>query len=132
MSHTDPIGDMVCRIRNAIMAEKREVLVPHSKIKVEIIEVLKREGYIAGYKIEKSGYPAYITIDLKYLDKKKNVIEGVERISKPGKRIYVGADDIPKVLGGLGVSVLSTSKGIMTGKDCKRDNVGGEMLLTIW
>jgi small subunit ribosomal protein S8 len=96
--------------------------------------VLKREGYIYGYKVDRTGLPQKITVDLKYKNKnkKKNVIEGLKRISKPGRRIYADVDHIPKVLGGLGVSVLSTSKGIMTGKECQKNNVGGEVLLYVW
>ena len=132
MSHTDPIADMLTRIRNAIMAEKKDVVVPLSKIKLEIANVLKREGYIHGYKVDRTGFPKKFTIDLKYKGKKKNVIEGLKRISKPGRRIYVDVDHIPKVLGGLGISVLSTSKGIMTGKECKKNNIAGEVLLHVW
>lgn len=132
MSHTDPIADMLTRIKNAIMAEKKEVPVPLSKIKLEITNVLKREGYINGYKVDKAQFPAKILIDLKYKNNKKNVIENVKRVSKPGRRIYAGVDNIPKVLGGLGISVLSTSKGVMTGKECMKNNVGGEVLLYVW
>lgn len=132
MSHTDPIADMLTRIRNAIMAEKKDVAVPLSKIKLEIANVLKREGYIHGYKVDRTGFPKKFTIDLKYKGKKKNVIEGLKRISKPGRRIYTDVDHIPKVLGGLGISVVSTSKGIMTGKECKKNNVAGEVLLYVW
>jgi small subunit ribosomal protein S8 len=132
MSHTDPIADMLTRIRNAIMAEKKDVVVPLSKIKLEIANVLKREGYIHGYKVDRTGFPKKFTIDLKYKSKKKNVIEGLKRISKPGRRIYADVDHIPKVLGGLGISVISTSKGIMTGKECKKNNVAGEVLLYVW
>lgn len=132
MTHTDPIADMLTRIRNAIAAEKKEVAIPLSKIKLEISKVFKQEGYITDFKVERKEFPARITIDLKYTDKKNNVIEGLKRISKPGRRVYVDVDEIPKVLGGLGVSVVSTSKGILTGKECKKKNVGGEILLHIW
>lgn len=132
MSHTDPIADMMTRMKNAIMAEKKEVIVPLSKIKLEIANVLKREGYIYGYKVDKKGFPKKLIIDLKYKNNKGNVIEGVKRVSKPGRRIYAGVDNIPKVLGGLGISVLSTSKGIMTGKECEKNNLGGEVLLYVW
>ncbi len=132
MSHTDPIADMLTRIKNAIMAEKKDVIVPLSKIKLEIAKMLKREGYISDFKVEKSGLPPMIIIDLKYHAPKRNAIEGVKRISKPGRRIYSGSDSIPKVLGGLGVALLSTNKGLLTGKDCERNNVGGEVLLYVW
>lgn len=132
MSHTDPIADMLTRIRNAIAAEKKEVAIPLSKIKLEIAKVFKKEGYISDFTVDKADFPQKIKIELKYKDKKNNVIEGLKRISKPGRRIYVDVDKIPQVLGGLGVSVISTSRGILTGKDCKKNNVGGEILLHIW
>lgn len=134
MSHTDPIADMLTRIKNAIMAKKDDVAVPLSKIKLEITKILKREGYIADFKVDNTNFPQFIDIDLKYRGKnhKDNVIAGVERISKPGRRIYANVDDIPKVLGGLGLSVLSTNKGLLTGKDCEKHHVGGEVLLYVW
>jgi small subunit ribosomal protein S8 len=132
MSHTDPIADMLTRINNSVMADKKEVVVPFSKIKREIANVLKREGYIADYKVEKSQFPPRIIIELKYKGAKDNVISGIKRISKPGRRVFAGVDNVPKVLGGLGIAVLSTSKGIMTGKECERQNIGGEILLHIW
>ena len=132
MSHTDPIADMLSRIKNAIMAKKKEVPVPLSKIKVEIAKILKSEGYIVDYKVQDSQFPPFFSIELKYKDQKLNAIGDVKRISKPGKRIYAEVGSIPKVLGGLGVSVLSTSKGLMTGKQCQENNVGGEVLLYIW
>ncbi|MCI0471404.1 MAG: 30S ribosomal protein S8 [Candidatus Aminicenantes bacterium] len=131
MSHTDPIADMLTRIRNAIMVAKEEVTLPLSGMKLQIINVLKKEGYIHGYKVDKSHSPHQIIISLKY-NNKKSVIEGVKRISKPGRRIYAGVDNIPRVLGGLGISVLSTSRGIMTGKECAKNNTGGEVLLYVW
>ncbi len=132
MSHTDPIADMLTRIRNGVMADHKDVIVPLSKIKREIARVLKREGYIADYKIDKSEFPPQIIIDLKYKEKKDSVITGLKRVSKPGRRIYADVDDIPKVLGGLGVALLSTSRGILTGKECEKHNIGGEVLLHVW
>ena len=132
MSHTDPIADMLTRIRNGIIAEKQEVAVPLSKIKIEIVKIFKREGYVANFKVEKKGLPGMININLKYKSKKNNVIEGIQRISKPGRRVYAGSEEIPKVLGGLGVVLLSTSKGILTGKECEKNKVGGEVLLHVW
>ena len=140
MNHTDPIADMLTRIRNAVMAEHKDVSIPLAKIKPEIARVLKREGYISDYKIDKSEFPARMLIDLKYkIDKddraarkKESVIVGIKRISKPGRRVYAGAEDIPKVLGGLGVALLSTSRGILTGKECEKNNIGGEVLLYVW
>ncbi|NIM14772.1 MAG: 30S ribosomal protein S8 [Candidatus Aminicenantes bacterium] len=132
MSHTDPIADMLTRIRNAIMAEHKSVNIPLSKIKREIANVLKREGYITDYRVEKSHFPPRILIDLKYKTPKENAIVGIQRVSKPGRRVYAAVDNIPKVLGGLGVALLSTSKGILTGRECERHNIGGEVLLYVW
>ena len=131
MSHTDPIADMLTRIRNGLMVEKPEVAVPVSKIKMEIAKLLKDEGYIKGYKIDENTFPSHIVLDLKY-EKKVPAIEGIKRISKPGRRVYADIENIPLVLGGLGVAFISTSKGIMTGKSCKKNNVGGEVLLYVW
>ena len=140
MSITDPIADMLIRIKNAVMAEHKDVTIPLSSIKQEIAQVLKREGYIADYKVDKSQFPSRMVVDLKYrtkkesggAGKKESVITGIQRVSKPGRRVYSGVDDIPKVLGGLGVAVLSTSKGILTGKECQKNNIGGEVILYIW
>lgn len=132
MSHTDPIADMLSRIKNAMMAEKKDVAVPLSKIKLEIAKIFKREGYISDFNVEKVGFPPMINIDLKYKNKNKNVIENVKRISKPGRRVFAGADEIPKVLGGLGIAILSTNIGLLTGKECEKHNVGGEVLLYLW
>jgi small subunit ribosomal protein S8 len=132
MSHTDPIADMLSRIKNAIMAQKKEVLVPLSKIKIEITKILKSEGYISDFKVKDAQFPPVIAIELKYKAGKKNAIEGVKRVSRPGRRIYAEVHGIPKVLSGLGVSVLSTSKGLMTGKQCQENNIGGEVLLHVW
>lgn len=131
MSHTDPIADMLTRIRNAIMVEKNEVMLPHSKMKLEISRILKQEGYIKDFAVEKK-FPPSITIKLKYREKNKPVIEGLKRISKPGRRVYTDVDHVPTVLGGLGLAVISTSNGIMTGKECKTNRVGGEVLLYVW
>jgi small subunit ribosomal protein S8 len=132
MSHTDPIADMLSRIKNAINAEKMNVAVPLSGIKLGITRILKREGYISDFKVGRSAFPSMIYIDLKYKNKRTNVIEDVKRISKPGRRVYANADSIPKVLGGLGVAILSTNKGLLTGKECETQNVGGEVLLHVW
>lgn len=131
MSHTDPIADMLTRIRNGLMVEKSEVAVPASKIKMDIVKLLKNEGYINEFKVDESTFPSQIIVDLKY-DGKTPVIDGIKRISKPGRRVYADVENIPVVLGGLGVAFISTSKGIMTGKNCKKNNVGGEVLLHIW
>ncbi len=131
MTHTDPIADLLTRIRNAIMVEKKEVSIPLSNMKLEIAKILKKEGYILNFKVDNNEFPAQIVIELKYKSKISS-IEGLKRISKPGCRVYSDVDGIPKVLGGLGVAILSTSQGILTGKDCVKNNVGGEVLLHIW
>jgi small subunit ribosomal protein S8 len=132
MAHTDPIADMLTRVRNAIMAEKKDVAIPLSTVKLDIAKILKEEGYISNFRVEKTQMPAQLLVELKYSSKKQNVIEGLKRISKPGRRVYTEADSIPKVLDGLGVAVISTSQGIITGKECKKRNIGGEVLLYVW
>ena len=132
MAHTDPIADMLTRVRNAIMAEKKDVAIPLSTIKLDIAKILKEEGYISNFRVDKTKMPAQLFVELKYSSKKQNVIEGLKRISKPGRRVYTEADSIPKVLDGLGVAVISTSQGIVTGKECKKRNIGGEVLLYVW
>ncbi len=132
MAHTDPIADMLTRVRNAILAEKKDVAIPLSTVKLEIAKILKEEGYVSNFKVEKTKLPHQLFIELKYSSKKQNVIEGLKRISKPGRRVYVEVDSIPQVLDGLGVAVISTSQGIVTGKECKKRNIGGEVLLYVW
>lgn len=132
MSHTDPIADLLTRIRNAARINKPSVDVPYSKVKEEIVKVIKKEGYVSGYEINKE-FPSKLVVKLKNRPGgKRNVIEGLERISKPGRRVYSNVESIPKVIGGMGVSVLSTSKGIFTGKECEKNNIGGEILFHIW
>jgi len=132
MAHTDPIADMLTRVKNAIMAEKKDVAIPLSTIKLEIAKILKEEGYISNFRVDKTQMPSQLFVELKYSSKKQNVIEGLKRISKPGRRVYAEVDSIPKVLDGLGVAVISTSQGIVTGKECKKRNIGGEVLLYVW
>jgi len=127
---TDPISDMLTRIRNASRALQPTVAVPHSRIKESLANILKQEGYVANVAVE-AGVPKTIKLKLKYQGK-KNVIEGLRRISKPGLRHYVGATEIPRVLGGLGVAVISTPEGVMTGTQAKKKNLGGELLCYIW
>lgn len=129
---TDPVADMLTRLRNASRARKSEFYVPYSKLKSEIARVLEKEGYIAGYELEtpESGGPQ-IKIKSKFVNKVA-AVTGLKRVSKPGLRRYVGAGEVPRVLGGLGIAVLSTSRGIMTGHEAKRQNVGGELLAYIW
>ena len=129
---TDPIADMLTRIRNANQMRYTEVEVPASKVKEEIARILKEEGYISDYKITKGDVQNTIVLNLKYGNKKERVITGLKRISKPGLRVYAKADEVPQVLNGLGIAIISTSKGIMTGKNAKAQRLGGEVLAYIW
>ena len=129
---TDPIADLLTRIRNANQMRYNEVVVPSSNVKERIVEILKSEGYITDYKIEKGQVQDNIVITLKYGKNKERVISGLKRISKPGLRVYAKAEEIPNVLNGLGISIVSTSKGIMTGKEAKKENLGGEVLAYVW
>ena len=132
MQITDPIADMLTRIRNANSAKHPTVDVPVSKMKTAIADILKEEGYIKGYEIVDDGKQGMIRITLKYGANKEKVISGLERVSKPGLRVYAGADELPKVLKGLGIAIISTSKGIMTDKNARREHTGGEVLAFIW
>lgn len=129
---TDPIADMLTRIRNALTAKHEDVLVPASTVKKAIAEILLDEGYIKSYDIREDGVAKYIHIDLKYGPNKQRVITGLKRISKPGLRIYARKDQLPKVLNGLGIAVISTSRGIMTDREARKQGVGGEVLAYIW
>ena len=128
---TDPIADMLTRIRNANQMRYTEVRVPASNIKEEIAKILKNEGYISNYKIEKDGVQNTIVLNLKY-DGKTRVITGLKRISKPGLRVYAKAAEMPSVLNGLGIAIVSTSKGVMTGREAKKESLGGEVLAYVW
>ena len=130
---TDPIADMLTRIRNANTAKHDTVDVPASKIKTEIARILLDEGYIKAYEIVEDGVVKTIKITLKYnVDKNQKVISGLKRISKPGLRVYAGVENMPKVLGGLGIAIISTNKGIVTDKEARAMNVGGEVLAFVW
>lgn len=129
---SDPIADMLTRIRNSNIMRYKEVEVPVSKMKLEIAKVLKDEGFILGYKVIKKEKQDMILISLKYGDKKERVITGLKRISKPGLRVYAKNSDVPRVLNGLGIAIISTSKGIMTDKKARNENIGGEVLAYIW
>lgn len=129
---TDPIADMLTRIRNGSKAKLEKVDIPSSKLKLEIAKILKDEGYIKNLKMVKDRRQGVIRVYLKYSDDEVPVIQGIKRVSRPGCRIYAGNDAIPKVLAGLGVAILSTPKGIQTGKQAKKDNVGGEVLCHVW
>jgi len=126
----DPIGDMLTSIRNASSALLPKVTVPHSKLKVGVVEMLKREGYIQEFEVS-GDIKKTIGMTLKYKGR-RGVIAGIKRISRPGLRHYVGAGEVPSVLGGMGISILSTSRGVMTGRDAKKQNVGGEVLCHVW
>ncbi len=130
---TDPIADMLTRIRNANTAKHDTVDVPASKIKVAIAQILLDEGYIKAFEIVEDGVVKTIKITLKYsADKSQRVIAGLKRISKPGLRVYCNVEDMPKVLGGLGIAIISTNKGILTDKQARKENVGGEVLAFVW
>jgi small subunit ribosomal protein S8 len=133
MSMSDPIADMLTRIRNANTAKHDTVDVPSSKMKVAIANILVDEGYIAGYEVIEDGVKKTMKITLKYgADKNEKVISGIKRISKPGLRVYAGKDELPRVLGGLGIAIISTNKGILTDKEARKQQVGGEVLAFIW
>ncbi len=132
MLTTDPIADMLTRIRNALIAKHETVDVPCSTIKKAIAEILLNEGYIKSYEIEENGIVRTIHITLKYGANKQRVIVGLKRISKPGLRVYARKDQLPKVLGGLGIAIISTSRGVMTDKEARKLGVGGEVLAYIW
>jgi small subunit ribosomal protein S8 len=128
---TDPIADLLTRVRNAAMARHDSVLMPASKMKIAMAKILKDEGFISDFSIVKGEPQRMIKIALKYIDKKPAFI-GLERVSKPGLRVYSGKQEIPRVYGGLGISILSTSKGIMTGQEAWKKNLGGEILCYVW
>jgi small subunit ribosomal protein S8 len=132
MTTSDPIADMLTRMRNAIMVRHDSVLIPTSKVKLAIAKVLKDEGFITEFEVVKDKTHKNIKVQLKYVGKNQPVIAGIERISKPGLRIYVEKKEIPRVYGGLGIAVVSTPKGIMTGKQAWRQGVGGELLCYVW
>ena len=130
---TDPIADMLTRIRNALTAKHETVDVPASKIKVAIAEILVKEGYIKGYEIVEDAVQNTIHITLKYApNKNQKVVTGLKRVSTPGLRVYAGVDNLPKVLNGMGIAILSTSKGILTDKQAREQHIGGEVLAYIW
>lgn len=132
MTVTDPIADMLTRIRNAIMARHDSVLVPASKMKLAVARILKEEGFISDYEVVRGKSHRVIKIHIRYTDKNQSVISGLERASKPGLRIYVQQKEIPRVYGGLGIAILSTSKGVMTGYQAWHQGIGGELLCYVW
>jgi small subunit ribosomal protein S8 len=131
MNVTDPVADLLTRLRNAIHARQEKVSVPHSKVKLEILRILKEEGYISNYAEEEIGKNRSIQVFLRYSSKFQPPVSKLERISRPGCRVYVGRDEIPEVLGGLGINIISTSRGIMTGRQARQLGVGGELLCVV-
>jgi small subunit ribosomal protein S8 len=129
---TDPVADMLTRVRNANQALHDQVLMPASKLKAEIAKVLEAEGYIVGWEESGEGKDKTLLVKLKYDKSRRQVISGIRRISKPGRRVYVDRDNIPKVLGGMGVAVISTSQGLLSGQEAKRRGIGGEILCEVW
>jgi small subunit ribosomal protein S8 len=129
---TDPIADMLTRVRNAIIARHPKVDVPASKLKSEIARILKEEGFILNYKQTEEGAKKFIRLYLKYTPGNVPVISRIERVSRPGCRVYVGSKEVPRVLGGLGVNILTTPRGVMTGASARKENVGGEVLCQVW
>ena len=129
---TDPIADMLTRIRNANMAKLEKVDIPASKMKIELTKILKEKGFIKSFKVLRDKKQGMIRVSMKYLDGNEKVITGLKRISKPGRRVYVDKTEIPKVMGGFGIAILSTSSGILTDEACRRNGVGGEVLCNVW
>src|SRR5919199_6131848 len=127
----DPIADMLTRVRNALIARHAKVDVPASRLKNEIARILREEGYILNYKLTEEGSKRFIRLYLKYMPSNLPVISRIERVSRPGCRVYVGSKDIPRVLGGLGINVLTTPRGLMTGRDARKENVGGELICQV-
>ena len=132
MNISDPIADMLTRVRNAMLARHLKADVPASKLKAEIARILKEEGYILNYKLTEEGAKRFIRVYLKYTAANQPVVTRMERVSRPGCRVYVGKDDIPRVLGGLGINILTTPRGVMTGAAARKAGVGGEVLCQVW
>lgn len=132
MTVSDPIADMLTRIRNAVMVQHSSVLIPSSRMKLAIAKNLKEEGFIVDYEVVKGKPHRVIKVHLKYDDNDQPMISGLERVSKPGLRVYVGWKEIPRVYGGLGIAIISTSKGVMTGQQAWRQGIGGELLCYVW
>lgn len=129
---TDPIADMLTRIRNANMAGLEKVDVPASKLKIEMTKILKERGFIKSFKVLRDRKQGIIRISMKYLQGQEKVITGIKKVSKPGRRVYVGKTDIPRVMGGFGIAILSTSRGIFTDDVCRKECIGGELLCNVW
>ena len=134
MVMTDPIADLLTRIRNAIQAEHAEVSIPHSRLKEHIVEIMQQEGYISGFDVERDGAKASLIVHLKRAgaNGRESAVRGMRRVSSPGRRVYVRATELPRVLGGLGVAIISTPNGLMTDRDARRAHLGGEVLCNLW
>ena len=132
MGMTDPIADMLTRIRNANMAKLEKVDIPSSNLKLEIARVLKDEGYIKNFKLLKDRKQGIVRVYMKYSPEDSRVISGLKRVSRPGNRVYVGADEIPRVMGGLGIAIISTSRGVVADRESRKLNIGGEVICYIW
>ena len=132
MTMTDPIADMLARIRNATVAQQDTIRMPSSKVKAGIADILKREGYIRDWEVERGEKAAVLRLDLKYGPNREKTIVGLKRISKPGLRVYAQRDQVPRVLGGLGIAIISTSKGLVTDRQAKKERIGGEVLAFVW
>ena len=129
---TDPISDYLTRIRNALAAEHAEVEIPASRLKKDLSRILEEQGYIAGHSVEPTRVGEVIRIQLKYTDSRQPVITGIERVSRPGRRRYVASDEVPRVMGGMGTAIVSTSSGVMTGHEARQKGVGGEVVAYVW
>ncbi len=129
---TDPIADMLTRMRNTLLIRTEKVDIPASRMKVELAKILKEEGFIKSYKIIKDKKQGMLRVTLKYTTDNSPVISGLKRISKPGRRVYAGKDDVPKVMDGVGIAILTTSVGVLSDKSCRREGVGGEVLCYVW
>ncbi len=132
MSQTDPIADFLTRIRNALQADHDAAVMPHSTFKAELARILAEQGYVEDYSVEPAEVGQNLRVTLKYTEQRKPVIAGMQRVSKPGRREYVKAQEVPKVQGGMGTTIVSTSRGVMTGHDARRAGVGGELVAKVW
>lgn len=132
MSQTDPIADLLTRLRNALHARHDKIDVPSAAMKVEVVKLLKEEGYVRNYKVLENRFAGTLRVYLKYDQSGESVIGGIERVSRPGRRVYKGCEEIPEVLGGLGIAIVSTSKGLLTGREARRQGVGGEIVCKVW
>ena len=132
MSLNDPIADFLTRVRNGLQADHDAVVMPHSTFKTELARILSEQGYIEGYSVEPGRVGQELRVTLKYTENRDPVISGMQRVSKPGRRTYVGAGDVPKVQGGMGTTIVSTSRGVMTGHDARKAGVGGELVAKVW